>query len=96
MIAAPCAPSRTEFALAWLRGPREASVLCAAFARSAAQLAAGICEANTMSETWTQERVEQLRSYITAGLTCSQIADEIGVTRNAVKVLVSVSWYEPA
>ena len=84
MIAAPCAPSRTEFALAWLRGPREASVLCAAFARSAAQLAAGICEANTMSETWTQERVDQLRSYITAGLTCSQIADEIGVTRNAV------------
>ena len=34
--------------------------------------------------TWTQERVEQLRSYVNAGLTCGQIADEIGVTRNAV------------
>ena len=34
--------------------------------------------------TWTTERVEQLRNYVTAGLTCSQIADEIGVTRNAV------------
>jgi GcrA cell cycle regulator len=37
-----------------------------------------------MIATWTQERVEQLRSYVNAGLTCSQIADEIGVTRNAV------------
>ena len=34
--------------------------------------------------TWTTERVDQLRNYVTAGLTCSQIADEIGVTRNAV------------
>ncbi|MPZ40902.1 MAG: GcrA-like regulator [Rhizobiales bacterium] len=34
--------------------------------------------------TWTTERVQQLRSYVTAGFTCSQIADEIGVTRNAV------------
>lgn len=37
-----------------------------------------------MIATWTQERVEQLRSYVNAGLTCGQIADEIGVTRNAV------------
>ncbi len=35
-------------------------------------------------ETWTPERVEQLRSFVVNGLTCSQIAAEIGVTRNAV------------
>ena len=34
--------------------------------------------------TWTTERVEQLRHYVVTGLTCSQIAAEIGVTRNAV------------
>ena len=34
--------------------------------------------------TWTTERVDQLRNFVTAGLTCSQIAAEIGVTRNAV------------
>jgi GcrA cell cycle regulator len=38
----------------------------------------------TNSETWTTERVDQLRHFLTAGLTCSQIAAEIGVTRNAV------------
>jgi GcrA cell cycle regulator len=35
-------------------------------------------------ETWTPERVEQLRSSVGNGLTCSQIAAQIGVTRNAV------------
>jgi len=35
-------------------------------------------------ETWTAERIEQLRNYVVAGLTCSQIAAEIGVSRNAV------------
>jgi GcrA cell cycle regulator len=34
--------------------------------------------------TWTSERVEQLKGCFGAGLTCSQIAAEIGVTRNAV------------
>jgi GcrA cell cycle regulator len=34
--------------------------------------------------TWTPERVEQLRSCVVNGLTCSQIAAEIGVTRNAI------------
>ena len=34
--------------------------------------------------TWTTERVEQLKSCFGAGLTCSQIAGEIGVSRNAV------------
>ena len=38
----------------------------------------------TTGATWTTERVQQLHGYVTAGLTCSQIADEIGVTRNAV------------
>ncbi len=38
---------------------------------------------NTVA-TWNPERIEQLRSYVGAGLTCSQIAAEIGVTRNAV------------
>jgi len=33
---------------------------------------------------WTAERVEQLRNFVATGLTCSQIAAEIGVTRNAV------------
>jgi GcrA cell cycle regulator len=36
------------------------------------------------SATWTTERLEQLKSCISAGLSCSQIAAEIGVTRNAV------------
>jgi GcrA cell cycle regulator len=35
-------------------------------------------------ETWTPERVEQLRSFVVTGLTCSQIAAQIGVSRNAV------------
>ena len=34
--------------------------------------------------TWTTERIEQLRNCVVSGLTCSQIAAEIGVTRNAV------------
>jgi GcrA cell cycle regulator len=36
------------------------------------------------TETWTPERVEQLRSFVATGLSCSQIAAQIGVTRNAV------------
>ncbi len=34
--------------------------------------------------TWNPERIEQLRNFVVAGLTCSQIAAEIGVSRNAV------------
>jgi GcrA cell cycle regulator len=34
--------------------------------------------------TWTAERVELLKSRFEAGLSCSQIADDIGVSRNAV------------
>jgi GcrA cell cycle regulator len=36
------------------------------------------------SATWTSERVEQLKSCFNAGFSCSQIAREIGVSRNAV------------
>jgi GcrA cell cycle regulator len=38
----------------------------------------------TTEATWTTERVQRLQSCLSAGLTCSQIAAEIGVTRNAV------------
>ena len=34
--------------------------------------------------TWTDERVELLKSCFAAGLSCRQIAGEIGVSRNAV------------
>jgi GcrA cell cycle regulator len=34
--------------------------------------------------TWTDERLELLKSCFAAGLSCRQIADDIGVTRNAV------------
>jgi len=34
--------------------------------------------------TWTPERLEQLRNFAGSGLSSSQIAAEIGVTRNAV------------
>jgi GcrA cell cycle regulator len=39
---------------------------------------------STITATWNPERVAQLRNFVGAGLTCSQIAAEIGVTRNAV------------
>jgi GcrA cell cycle regulator len=35
-------------------------------------------------ETWTPERVERLRTFMDTGLSCSQIAAQIGVSRNAV------------
>jgi GcrA cell cycle regulator len=34
--------------------------------------------------TWTEERLERLQSGFAAGWTCRQIADDIGVSRNAV------------
>ncbi|MFB9267804.1 GcrA family cell cycle regulator [Bradyrhizobium erythrophlei] len=34
--------------------------------------------------TWTPERVEQLKSYFEAGLSCRDIALNIGISRNAV------------
>jgi GcrA cell cycle regulator len=38
----------------------------------------------TSTGTWTPDRIEQLRSCVAAGMTCSEIAATIGVTRNAV------------
>ena len=38
----------------------------------------------TSPQTWTADRIEELRKLFEAGLTCSQIAREIDVTRNAV------------
>jgi GcrA cell cycle regulator len=34
--------------------------------------------------TWTEERLELLKSCFEAGLSCREIADRIGVSRNAV------------
>lgn len=34
--------------------------------------------------TWTTERLEALKTHFAAGLSCRQIAAEIGVSRNAV------------
>jgi GcrA cell cycle regulator len=34
--------------------------------------------------TWTTERIELLKSHFAAGLSCREIACEIGVSRNAV------------
>jgi GcrA cell cycle regulator len=34
--------------------------------------------------TWTAERVELLKIHFAAGLSCREIADDIGVSRNAV------------
>ena len=34
--------------------------------------------------TWTVERLERLKSRFEAGLSCREIADDIGVSRNAV------------
>jgi GcrA cell cycle regulator len=39
---------------------------------------------NMSVATWTAERIEQLRHCVVTGLTCSEIAAEIGVSRNAV------------
>jgi GcrA cell cycle regulator len=34
--------------------------------------------------TWTDERIERLKNGFEAGLTCREIADDIGVSRNSV------------
>jgi GcrA cell cycle regulator len=92
VIAAPWAepkgltvrPPRTEFALL---GDfyRLVVPLRAALALSAAQNRPSQPRGRSMSmETWTAERIEQLRHCIASGLTCSQTAAEIGVSRNAV------------
>ena len=37
-----------------------------------------------IERTWTDERLELLKLHFAAGLSCAQIANEIGVSRNAV------------
>ncbi len=80
--------ARTEFALLGIVDP--AVPVARGFRPvggpgSAAGTARPFDEHRTMSiETWTAERIEQLRHCVGSGLTCSQIAAEIGVTRNAV------------
>lgn len=38
----------------------------------------------TKETTWTEERLELLKRHFAAGLTCREIAGDIGVSRNAV------------
>jgi len=38
----------------------------------------------TLQPTWTTERIERLKNRFEAGLSCRQIAADIGVSRNAV------------
>lgn len=38
----------------------------------------------TTSPTWTDERIELLKRHFEAGLSCREIAADIGVSRNAV------------
>jgi len=42
-----------------------------------------------ITETWTTDRVERLKSCLDAGFSCAEIAREIGVTRNAVTGKIS-------
>src|SRR3954464_10907746 len=37
-----------------------------------------------LSPTWTDEQIKLLKQHFEAGLTCREIAADIGVTRNAV------------
>jgi GcrA cell cycle regulator len=41
-------------------------------------------EQTTAQPTWTTERIQQLKLHFEAGLTCREIAAELGVSRNAV------------
>ena len=63
---------------------RQSSVPQDAPSHSAAPQSATPHRANAPAATWSSERVEQLMTGFRAGLTCSQIANDIGVTRNAV------------
>ena len=53
------------------------AVIAPASARSPAS-------SGTSTGTWNPERIEQLKSCVERGMTCSQIAAAIGVSRNAV------------
>lgn len=45
---------------------------------------ASLSPRRSVSATWTDARIEALRTLVGSGLTCSQIAGELGVSRNAV------------
>ena len=80
------APARTDFARVGLVSPRGRFV--GRFRPSPCRrprTGRGEREAIVMTlATWTPERIAKLRGFVDSGLTCSQIAAEIGVTRNAV------------
>jgi len=38
----------------------------------------------SIAQTWTNDRIEALKVHYQAGLSCREIANEIGVSRNAV------------
>src|ERR1700761_909213 len=38
----------------------------------------------SLLQTWTNDRIEALKIHFEAGLSCREIANEIGVSRNAV------------
>ena len=52
--------------------------------RAGASLPSESQEMSLIPPTWTPDRIEELKCLFDAGRTCSQIAREIGVTRNAV------------
>ena len=67
-----------------IAAPTRAAAPFGAEAPSGAETPAGASKASVHRGAWTSERVEQLKGCVDAGLSCSQIAAEIGVTRNAV------------
>jgi GcrA cell cycle regulator len=67
-----------------IAAPTRAAAPFGAEAPSGAETPAGASKASAHRGAWTSERVEQLKGCVDAGLSCSQIAAEIGVTRNAV------------
>lgn len=44
----------------------------------------GSSSQSSPSQTWTDERIERLKRHFEAGLSCREIAADIGVSRNAV------------
>jgi GcrA cell cycle regulator len=69
---------------ATIRRQTIAPVLRAPAAKAPKVIAQNVAQNVVHGATWTAERVEQLKTCIRAGLTCSRIAAEIGVSRNAV------------
>src|SRR5215831_11443126 len=92
--AAPAMPVATAMALAsehesvslesLLRNQAFDTAGIPAARRPPAFLTVGAITMIAAGATWNPERVDQLKRCFEAGLTCSEIAREIGVTRNAV------------